>query len=85
MGEFVGELMGKCVPFDSVSEPDGSTPYTLSQVKAAFWAVFHLSGEIYFSAIGTKAQCDSCTQSEWEDFIEALEKAKGNGDAMDQR
>jgi len=81
MVEFVGRLTSRRIPFDPVSEPDGSTLYTLAQVKAAFWAVFHLSGEIWFGYQGTDEENTEHTQEWWRDFVEELDKAKGENDA----
>lgn len=79
MPEFVGELTDKPVPCDPASEPDGSTPYPLVQIKAAFWAVFHKSGEIWFSYLETDEKNTEYTQKWWRDFVEELEKGENDG------
>jgi len=48
--------------------------YTIEQIKAAFWDVFHESGELWFGYLGSEEENSEYTMSSWEDFKEALEK-----------
>jgi len=50
--------------------------FTLSQIKEAFWKQFHLSGELWFNYHGSDEDNESSTNSEWEQFVEELEKAQ---------
>ncbi len=47
--------------------------YTLSQIKAAFWAAFHESGEKWFSNLGSAEENEKYTQDNWAPFLEELE------------
>ena len=57
--------------------------YTEEEVKAAFWATFHKSGELWFDYFdgkkkgfgGSEEDCESCTQNYWDEFKENLEVA----------
>ena len=59
-----------------LSEDEVKT-YTLAQIKAAFWRVFHLAGEVWFNYRGSEKENNEYTESWWQDLVEELEKAKG--------
>ena len=46
--------------------------FTLDQVKRAFWATFHRSGEAFFSYLGTDEENHSSTRCHWSDFLDNL-------------
>ena len=60
--------------------------WSLEQIKAAFWAEFHKSGELWFSYFdeskemlgitrhGSEADCESCTNEYWGTFQDHLMK-----------
>lgn len=48
--------------------------YTLEQIKKAFWSEFHEAGEVWFDYFGSHEENEGCTESAWEDFVEALDK-----------
>ena len=48
--------------------------YTILQIKEAFWKQFHLSGELWFNYLGNDEDNQDSTNSEWEQFLEELEK-----------
>ena len=48
--------------------------YSLASVKRAFWATFHKDGEVWFDHLGTDEECERSTNTEWEFFLENLEK-----------
>jgi hypothetical protein len=49
--------------------------YTKEQIRAAFWAQFHKSGEIFFGYLGTDEENEDSTNSHWTGLEEELEKA----------
>jgi len=48
--------------------------YTIEQIKKAFWAMFHESGELWFSYLGTKEVNEESTNFYWDDFVMQLRK-----------
>lgn len=46
--------------------------FTLEQIKTAFWAEFHKSGERWFDYLGGEEACARDTEGAWRDFVEAL-------------
>jgi hypothetical protein len=46
--------------------------YTLTEIKRAFWATFHKSGELWFPYRGPDDHCDRATESSWEQFKQGL-------------
>lgn len=47
--------------------------FTLAQVRAAFWEVFHESGEQWFNYLDSPEVNAQSTEAGWNDFWEALE------------
>lgn len=57
----------------------GAEYYSLDQIKAAFWAMFHESGEYFFHYQGMSASADECEEStagKWAAFLEELHKPR---------
>lgn len=54
--------------------------YTLNQIKGAFWAEFHLSGERWFNYLGSEKDNEEYTQGAWENFVEELNKIPEEGE-----
>lgn len=50
--------------------------FTIDQIKAAFWKVFHRSGEHFFPYDDEQLAADRATNSSWEELLEALEEGK---------
>jgi len=48
--------------------------YTIEQIKAAFWAMFHKSGELWFDYLGDERRCSESTDQQWLEFLENLER-----------
>jgi len=51
--------------------------YTLEEIKKAFWAEFHESGEHFFPyKLGGEEnkKCDEVTEAYWSDFVNELNK-----------
>ncbi len=46
--------------------------FTLDEVRKAFWAEFHKSGELWFNYFGTDQECDESTKGFWDDFKRRL-------------
>ena len=46
--------------------------YSVDEIKKAFWATFHESGESWFNYLATKEENESSTQEKWEWFAEEL-------------
>jgi len=46
--------------------------YTSEEIKKAFWAYFHASGELWFNSIGTDKEMEESTDEHWVDFIDEL-------------
>lgn len=55
--------------------------YTLAEIKAAFWAEFHKSGEIFFPYGEDEDSAQETTQSFWDDFVAYLDAARQAGEA----
>lgn len=53
-----------------------SNKYRESQIKAAFWTIFHEVGEVWFDYLGDPYENEKVTNDIWEDFLEALEDTK---------
>lgn len=47
--------------------------YTLAEIKAAFWAEFHKSGECWFDYLGSDEDCESSTRGAWLEFVQHLD------------
>ena len=56
-----------------------STVYTLEEVKKAFWATFHESGELWFDYLGTHENNTEVTEEWWDTFLEELNAAHKRG------
>lgn len=50
--------------------------YTLSEIKAAYFAEFHAVGEIYFDSSGTEEENRKSTDDSFEEFVFELDQAK---------
>jgi len=49
--------------------------YTIEEIKRAFWAQFHKSGELWFSYFEDEPDyCDYCTERYWEGFLSKLHR-----------
>jgi len=48
--------------------------YTLKQIRDAFYAVFHLSGEQWFNYLDTDEENNSCTEAHWQAMADELYK-----------
>ena len=59
--------------------------YTLKEIKQAFWAKFHESGELWFGYQRTEEENAEDTQSEWDDFIDELKKITRERDGTKAR
>lgn len=46
----------------------------IDAVRAAFWDVFHQSGELWFNYLGTPSENAKATELYWEEFQSALSK-----------
>jgi len=46
--------------------------YTLEQIKAAFWAEFHETGELWFNYQGSPQENNEYTEGYWISFLENL-------------
>ena len=57
--------------------------YTLAQVKAAFWKMFHRRGEMWFNYLGSERENEDCTRDYWDDFLEALDEPAQRTTALD--
>jgi len=51
---------------------DEDKKYTIEEIKGAFWAIFHKSGETWFNNLGTDEENENSTESEWNDFVYEL-------------
>ena len=49
--------------------------YTIDQIKKAFWANFHESGELWFNYFDDDLQNQKSTEAEWNRFCEELKAA----------
>lgn len=49
--------------------------FTLSQIKQAYWAKFHESGELWFDYLGSEEENEEATNDNWDEFLKELEKA----------
>lgn len=47
--------------------PERSATWTLDQIKDAFWAVFHESGELWFDYFSDD-EATECTTQYWQEF-----------------
>jgi hypothetical protein len=47
--------------------------YTLEQIKKAFWAHFHKSGEVFFDYRDIEELCTRSTNCEWLDMLQWLD------------
>lgn len=50
--------------------------FTLKQIKQAFWAQFHKSGERWFNYLGTEEENTASTDEIWQQFVDDLREAK---------
>src|SRR5262245_38551793 len=61
---------------DPMSDPDDTRIFTQAEIKAAFWKVFHESGDDWwfpYERMGaSKEDCDNATEGAWQEFLEAL-------------
>ena len=48
--------------------------YSIDEIKKAFWATFHESGELWFDYLTSKEESESSTQEKWKWFDEELRK-----------
>ena len=46
----------------------GPRDYSLTDVKRAFWKMFHEAGEVWFSNVGTPEQNTGKTEQAWNEF-----------------
>lgn len=46
--------------------------FSLEEIRRAFWARFHKSGEQWFTYFGSEADCESATNGFWAEFVEYL-------------
>lgn len=51
---------------------DNEKQYSLEEIKKAFWATFHKSGELWFDYHGTDEENEASTESEWQLFLDKL-------------
>lgn len=49
-----------------------SETYTVDQIKAAFWKVFHKSGEHFFPYDDDEVAADRATQSTFDELLESM-------------
>ena len=55
--------------------------YTLDEIKRAFWATFHKSGEVFFNYLGSDEENEASTNDGWVEFSEHLENAAQRNEA----
>jgi len=48
--------------------------FTLEEIKAAYWAIFHKSGEQWFRYTSTERENEESTEREWKYFESELKK-----------
>ena len=56
---------------------DEEEKFSIDQIKAAFWAEFHRSGEQWFNYRGTDEENAASTEMFWQSFLEHLRKSNG--------
>jgi hypothetical protein len=54
-------------------EKNKEKKYPLSEIKEAFWEMFHKSGEFWFEYKGSDEFNNKSTQVEWDEFLEYWE------------
>jgi hypothetical protein len=54
--------------------PERGKCYTLDQIKAAFWATFHESGELWFNYLCDEEENTEFTMEHWKEFVENLDE-----------
>lgn len=52
--------------------------YTIEQIKEAFWAEFHETGELWFDYLGTDETNNNSTSSHFQGFLERLQGHESN-------
>jgi len=52
--------------------------YTIEEIKAAFWNMFHMSGEYWFEHRSSDERNSKSTESFWKEFLEYI--IKGDDD-----
>ena len=50
----------------------GERDYSLTDVKRAFWEMFHEAGEVWFSNLGTPEENTRNTEQAWNEFQTSL-------------
>lgn len=60
--------------WEQIMQGTKQATYALEQIKAAYWAEFHAKGELWFNYLGTDEENEDHTQTNWEMFVNKLEK-----------